>query len=76
MGQGKGRTVLQLIKAFEKVTKQKLKYEIGPKRPGDVEAIYANVEKSKKILDWETELTMEDALKDAFNWQKSLKNDK
>ncbi len=72
-GTGQGHTVLQLIKAFEKVSKTKLNYEIAPRRPGDVEVIYANVKKAQEILNWVTELSLEQALLDAFNWQNTLK---
>jgi len=74
VGTGKGTSVLEIIETFEKVTGQKLNYKIGARRPGDVEQIYASVDKSKKILNWETKLSVEDALKDAWNWQKTLKN--
>ncbi len=72
IGTGRGHSVLEVIKIFEKVSGQKLNYKIGPRRLGDIESIYANVEKAKKILGWHAELSMEDALRDAWNWQKSL----
>ena len=73
VGTGKGTSVLEVVNTFEEVTGQKLKYKIGDRREGDVEKIYASVDKSKEVLKWETELTVEDALKDAWNWQKTLK---
>jgi UDP-glucose 4-epimerase len=72
VGTGTGTSVLEIVKTFEKISRQKLNYTIGPRREGDVEQIYASVEKSKKILDWETELSVEDALRDAWNWQMQL----
>lgn len=72
IGTGSGNTVLELIKTFEKVNKLKLNYEIGPRRPGDVEKIYGNVEKAEKIMGWKTEKTLEESLKDAWRWEKKL----
>lgn len=71
-GTGQGHTVLQLIKSFEKITKTKLNYEIAPRRPGDVEAIYADVKKAQETLKWSAELSLDQALLDAYNWQKTL----
>lgn len=70
LGTGRGSSVFEVINSFEKATGIKLKYRIGPRRPGDIEKIYANVDKAKKILKWQTELSLEDALKDAWAWQK------
>lgn len=72
VGTGHGTSVLEIVNTFEKVTGQKLKYKIGDRRDGDVEQIYASVDKSKRVLGWETELTVEDALEDAWRWQRSL----
>ncbi len=73
IGTGTGTSVLEIVKTFEKVSNQKLNYTIGIRRPGDVEQIYASVDKAKKALNWQTELTVEDALRDAWNWQQKLK---
>lgn len=73
IGTGSGNSVLEVIEAFKKVTGQKLSYRIGDRRPGDVEQVYASVDKSKKLLDWQAELNLEDALRDAWNWQLTLK---
>lgn len=73
IGTGKGNSVLELIKAFEKVTGQKVPYKIGSRRPGDVVAAYAGVKKSKTKLDWQAEKTLADALEDAWRWQQTLK---
>lgn len=74
VGTGEGYSVLQLIETFEKVNKVKLNYKIGPRRPGDTVKIYGEVTKAKKVLGWETQLTLEDALRDAWNWELALKN--
>lgn len=73
-GTGKGVSVLQLIKAFEESTGIKLKYKIGPRRPGDIEAVYADVNKIQKELNWKSEIPLTEALRNAWNWQKTLDN--
>jgi UDP-glucose 4-epimerase len=73
IGTGKGSSVLEIIKTFEKITGKKVPYKIGLRRPGDIIASYAAVDKSRKILGWKAEKTLADALADAWRWQQSLK---
>jgi UDP-glucose 4-epimerase len=72
VGTGAGNTVLEVIKTFELVTGRKVNHKIGPRRAGDVEKIYAEVDKARDILRWQSSLTLRDALKDAWNWQQKL----
>ncbi len=72
LGTGEGVSVLGLVKKFIEVTGVNLNYEVGPRRPGDVEKVYANPSKAKKLLGWETKLTLDEALKDAWRWQQKL----
>lgn len=72
IGTGNGSSVLELIKAFEKVTGEKLNYKIGEKRAGDVEAIFGNASKAESMLNWKAEKGLEEALLDSWNWQKTL----
>lgn len=72
VGTGNGKSVLEVIKAFEKVNELKLNYSIGPRRDGDVEKVYADASYIQKSLNWKAELSLEDALKDAWKWQNSL----
>ncbi len=69
LGIGQGVTVLESIQAFERVTGQKLKYEIGPRRPGDVVAIYSNYDKAKKHLGWMPRFGIDDIMKSAWQWE-------
>ncbi len=69
LGIGQGVTVIEAIKAFEKVSGKKLNYEIGPRRPGDVIAIYSNYEKAKKRLGWEPEYGIEDIMRSSWEWE-------
>ncbi len=72
LGTGNGNSVLEAIQTFEKATGAKLEYKIGPRRAGDVEQVYADVTKSRDVLKWQTELSLEDAMRDAWRWQQKL----
>lgn len=72
VGTGQGNTVLELIQTFEKTNGVKLNYRIGPRRPGDIEKIWAQSDKANSLLRWETEKTLEDSLRDAWRWQVKL----
>lgn len=72
LGTGDGNTVLDVVNTFKQVNGVDVPYEIGPRRAGDVESVYADVTKSGEVLGWRTELTLADALKDAWRWQKAL----
>jgi UDP-glucose 4-epimerase len=73
LGTGRGTSVLELIRKFENINKIKIKYEIGPRRPGDVIKVYANPEKANENLDWKSTLSMDEALYHAWEWEKKLK---
>lgn len=75
LGTGNGVTVLEAIKAFEKVSGVSLNYSIGPRRPGDVVAIYANNEHARKELNWEIKYGLEDMMSTAWKWELRLKTD-
>lgn len=73
IGTGKGNSVLEVVRTFEKVTGQKVPFKIGPRRTGDIVSSFADAGKARRDLGWQAELTMADALKDAWRWQKTLK---
>ncbi len=75
LGTGNGVTVLEAIKAFEKVSGVKLNYVIGPRRPGDIVAVYANNELAKKELGWNPQYSLDDMMSTAWNWELKLKED-
>ncbi|HEY8389009.1 MAG TPA: UDP-glucose 4-epimerase GalE [Parasegetibacter sp.] len=75
LGTGNGVTVLEAIAAFEKVSGVKLNYTIGPRRAGDVIAIYANNELAKKKLGWEIHYSLDDMMRTAWEWEKRLEDD-
>ncbi|GAB3575924.1 UDP-glucose 4-epimerase GalE [Spirosoma luteolum] len=72
IGTGRGETVLNVIKTFEAETGVTLNYSIGPRRPGDVEQVYADVTKSKQVLNWTTARSLGESLRDAWRWQQQL----
>lgn len=74
VGTGKGSSVLEVINAFEKVSNTKLNYKIVGRREGDITAVFANTTLANRELGWKAELTLEEALLSAWNWQKRLKN--
>lgn len=74
LGTGNGVTVLEAIHTFEKISGVSLNYEIGPRRAGDVVAIYANNELAVKKLNWEIKYNLEAMMKTAWDWELKLKN--
>jgi UDP-glucose 4-epimerase len=69
VGTGTGSSVLEVIKAFEKVSNTKLNYKIVARREGDITSAYADTTLAKVELGWETEKTLEEALLAAWKWQ-------
>ncbi len=72
IGTGQGNSVLEVIDAFTSETGTPLPYVIGPRRAGDTTAVYADTTKSRDVLGWKPTLTLRDALRDAWNWQKAI----
>lgn len=72
LGTGIGASVLELINKFEKVTGVKLNYVVGPRRPGDVEKVYADPTKVNNALGWQTKYSMDEGLLHAWEWQKKI----
>lgn len=72
IGSGTGNTVLELVKTFEEVSGTPLSYTFGPRRPGDVVAVWANAEKARQLLGWQTRRSLREALADAWRWEQKL----
>ena len=68
LGTGKGYSVLDLVKTFEKVTGKKVPYKIVERRAGDLAMFYANSKKAQEELGWKAEKTLEDMCKDSWNY--------
>ena len=67
--------MLEAIKTFEVVSGQKLNYKIGPRRPGDVKAIYANNNKAVQVLNWQIKYDLTEMIRTAWNWEQKVKHD-
>lgn len=72
VGTGTPNSVLEVIKTFEEVSEKPLNYQIGARRVGDVPALYADATKIKTELGWTAKCSMQQALEDAWRWQKTL----
>ena len=73
IGTGKGSSVLEVIQSFEKVSGLNLKYVYADRREGDIVSAFADTSKSNEILGWKAELTLDDAMRSAWNWEKSIR---
>lgn len=71
LGTGNGYSVLDIVKTFEKENSVIIKYKIVDRRPGDVAQCYANPAKALRELDWKAEKTLEDMVRDAWNFEKN-----
>ena len=74
LGTGDGFTVLELVHAFEKATGKPLPHKIGPRRPGDSPASYADASRAEKLLGWKTKRGVDEICRDAWNWQSKNPN--
>ena len=72
VGTGHGNSVLEVVQTFERVSGQKLNYRVGPRRAGDVPAIYADATKAEQVLGFKTETSLADSLASAWKWQVAL----
>ena len=74
VGTGRGYSVLEVVKAFEKANDLKVPYTIQPRRSGDIAECYCNPQKIEKELGWKAENDLEDMCRDSWNWQKNNPN--
>lgn len=71
LGYGQGISVLELIKTFEEVNNLKLNWEMGPRRPGDAEAIYSDSSKAEQLLGWKPMHNLKNMMKTAWTWEQN-----
>lgn len=69
LGTGKGYSVLEVLRAFEQASGKKVPYQIIGRRAGDIATCYANAEKAEKRLGWKAKHSLEEMMRDAWNWQ-------
>lgn len=74
LGTGNGYSVLDMVKAFERVNGTPIPYEIAGRRPGDPAANYANADKAMKLFGWKAEKTLDDMCRDTWKWQSQNPN--
>ena len=72
LGTGKGLSVFEIIRAFEKVTGQKLNYRVVSRREGDVEKVYADTAYANRELGWKAERGIEETLLSAWKWEQHI----
>lgn len=69
LGTGTGYSVLDLVKSFSEATSKNIPYKIVERRPGDIGVCYANVEKAKRLLEWQAEKDLQEMCEDSWRWQ-------
>ncbi len=74
LGTGRGVSVLELVRAFERVNGLSLPLEYAPRRPGDLAEYYADAGKAERVLGWHAEKTIDDMCRDSWRWQKNSEN--
>lgn len=74
LGTGTPYSVLDIIQAFEKGTGVSVKYEIGPRRAGDLPEFWANADKAARVLGWKATRNLQDMCRDTWNWQSKNPN--
>ncbi|MEM9363097.1 MAG: UDP-glucose 4-epimerase GalE [Bacteroidota bacterium] len=74
LGTGKGSSVLEVIHSFEHVSGKKLNYRIAERRPGDVIQAYADTQKANKVLGWEAQSSLDEAMKSAWDWEQKIRS--
>ena len=74
LGNGRGYSVLEVVNVFEKINKCKIPFLVVDRRPGDISQSFADVERAKQELDWESEETIESMCNDSWFWQSSFPN--
>ena len=75
IGTGRGLSTLEVVEGFEKATGVKLNWTYAPRREGDIEKVWGNVDKANKVLGWKADTPIEDVLASAWKWQVKLRDD-
>ena len=75
IGTGRGLSTLEVVEGFEKATGVKVNWEYAPRREGDIEKVWGNVDKANKVLGWRADTPIADVLASAWKWQEKLRED-
>jgi UDP-glucose 4-epimerase len=73
VGTGKGSSVLEVIRSFERVSGQKLPYKLVGRREGDIIEAYADTQKANSVLGWKAQSTLDEAIESAWKWEKKIR---
>lgn len=74
LGTGKGSSVLEVIHSFERVSGDKLNYQVVGRRAGDVVQAYADTKKANLVLGWRAASTLDESIKSAWDWERKIRN--
>jgi UDP-glucose 4-epimerase len=69
LGTGRGHSVLEVVRAFEAASGKRIPYAIVARRPGDVAACYAKVDRAHALLGWRAQRSLATMCEDAWRWQ-------
>ena len=72
LGTGKGYSVLEMVREFERANNLKIEFKFAPRREGDIVTCYADASKAFKELGWRAEKTLSDMVRDSYEWQRKL----
>lgn len=75
IGTGKGVSTLEVVEGFERATGVKVNWEYAPRREGDIEKVWGNVDHANKVLGWKADTPLDEVLRTAWAWQKKLRED-
>lgn len=75
IGTGTGYSVLEAIRAFERASGRKLPYRISARRPGDIVSVFADTQRSNRVLGWKAQKNLDDMMGSAWAWEQSLSKD-
>lgn len=70
LGSAAGATVREVVAAFERATGRRIPVRVGPRRPGDIPAVWADATRAREVLGWTAQCTLEDACRDAMRWRR------
>ena len=75
IGTGRGLSTLEVVEGFEKATGVKVNWTYAPRREGDIEQVWGNVDKANRVLGWKADTPTEEVLKSAWKWQQKLREE-
>ena len=71
LGTGRGYSVLEVVRAFERASGRNIPYALKPRRPGDIAQCYADASRAAAELGWQAQYGLDDMMRDSWNWQRN-----